>query len=41
MAAEDYIRASRYENLIRNAYNCTKRMRNGADLFFMQNAITM
>lgn len=41
MAAEDYVKASRYENLIRNAYNCSTSMKNGAHLCFMQNAMTM
>lgn len=41
MAADDYKQAMRYENLIRNAYNCQTSSRNGAQLCFMQNAMTM
>lgn len=41
MASQDYLKASRYENLIRNAFNCSTGMKNGAHLCFMQNAITM
>ena len=41
MNAEFYTQASRYENLVRIAFNCPKGARNGADLNFMQNAMTM
>ena len=41
MATEDYVKASRYESLIRNAYNCPTSMKNGAHLCFMQNAMSM
>ncbi|MCB9426944.1 MAG: hypothetical protein H6584_07965 [Flavobacteriales bacterium] len=41
MAIDDYKQAMRYENLIRNAYNCQTGNRNGAHLSFMQNAMTM
>lgn len=33
--------ASGYENLIKIAFNCNRGMKNGADLCFMQNAMTM
>ena len=38
---EIYSQSFRYENLIRIAYNCQRGMKNGADLCFMQNAMTM
>lgn len=41
MAAEDYVRAMRYEMLIRNAYDCRPGMRNGAHQSFMQNAMSL
>lgn len=41
MSAEDYIRATKYENLIRNAFNCPRGPSHGADLAYMQNAMTM
>tara|TARA_R110000751_G_scaffold298553_2_gene408631 strand:- start:1633 stop:1989 length:357 start_codon:yes stop_codon:yes gene_type:complete len=41
MAADEYIQATRYENLIRNAFNCQRGSRNGADESYMQNAMTM
>lgn len=41
MAKEDYTQAFTYENLVRNAFNCARGMKNGADLCFMQNAMTM
>lgn len=41
MAIGDYNLAFKYENLIRNAFNCPRGMKNGADLCFMQNAMTM
>ncbi len=41
MSAEFYTQASRYENLVRIAFNCPRGGRNGADLNFMQNAMTM
>jgi acetylglutamate synthase len=41
MSSDDYVIASRYENLVRIAYNCPAGMRNGAHLCFMQNAISM
>ena len=36
-----YTQSSQYESLIRLAFNCNRGMRNGADLCFMQNAMTM
>lgn len=41
MSTQDYIRATRYEHLVRNAFNCDRGSRNGADLSYMQNAMTM
>lgn len=41
MSKEFYTQASRYENLVRIAFNCQRGARNGADLNFMQNAMTM
>ena len=41
MAVDEYRQATRYENLIRNAFNCDRGSRNGADLCYMQNAMTM
>jgi hypothetical protein len=41
MEIDDYTKAFEYENLIRNAFNCSRGMKNGADLCFMQNAMTM
>lgn len=41
MGAEFYTQATRYENLVRIAFNCQRGTKNGADLSFMQNAITM
>lgn len=41
MSAHEYTQAMRYEMLIRNAFNCKRGSRNGADLSYMQNAMTM
>ncbi|WP_055436640.1 hypothetical protein [Lacinutrix algicola] len=41
MSKDEYTKSMRYEMLVRNAYNCQRGMRNGADLCFMQNAMTM
>jgi hypothetical protein len=41
MAADDYVKATRYELLVRKAFNCQRGARNGADLCYMQNAMTM
>ena len=41
MAADEYTQAMRYEMLIRNAFNCKRGSRNGAELSYMQNAMTM
>lgn len=41
MNTEFYRQATKYENLIRIAFDCPRGMRNGADLCFMQNAMTM
>lgn len=41
MSAEFYTQASRYENLVRIAFNCPRGERYGANLNFMQNAMTM
>ncbi|MDV3579881.1 hypothetical protein [Elizabethkingia anophelis] len=41
MSKEFYTQATRYENLVRIAFNCQRGTRNGADLSFMQNAMTM
>ena len=41
MSADEYIQATKYENLIRNAFDCQRGSRNGADVSYMQNAMTM
>ncbi len=41
MSVEDYTRAMKYEYLMRKAFNCQRGSRNGADLCYMQNAMTM
>ncbi len=41
MSKDEYTQAMKYEMLVRNVYNCQRGMRNGADLCFMQNAMTM
>ena len=41
MSADEYLQAMRYEMLIRNTFNCQRGSRNGADLCYMQNAMTM
>ncbi|MCD9855725.1 hypothetical protein LUD75_13460 [Epilithonimonas sp. JDS] len=41
MNVDNYKKASEYENLIKIAFNCSRGSRNGADLCFMQNAMTM
>ncbi|MDQ1806008.1 hypothetical protein RAH57_18640 [Chryseobacterium sp. CKR4-1] len=41
MSAEFYTQASRFENLVKIAFNCSRGAKNGADLSFMQNAMTM
>ncbi|WP_426476107.1 hypothetical protein ACP3T3_12055 [Chryseobacterium sp. CBSDS_008] len=41
MSTEFYTQATRYENLVRIAFNCQRGTKNGADLSFMQNAMTM
>ncbi|MCL1651717.1 hypothetical protein M2T28_03790 [Elizabethkingia miricola] len=41
MGVKDYTEATKYENLVRIAFNCQRGVRNGADQCFMQNAITM
>ena len=41
MGAETYKQAFKYENLVRIAFDCPRGMKNGADLCFMQNAMTM
>ena len=41
MGEDEYKQAMRYEMLIRNAFNCQRGARNGADLCYMQNAMTM
>ncbi|WP_426479526.1 hypothetical protein ACP3T3_08885 [Chryseobacterium sp. CBSDS_008] len=41
MSAEFYTQASRYENLVRIAFDCPRGMKNGADVCFMKNAMTM
>ena len=41
MGKEDYSQAFVYENMVRIAHNCSRGMKNGADLSFMQNAMTM
>ncbi len=41
MGKDDYTQASNYESLVRIAFNCSRGMKNGADLCFMQNAMTM
>lgn len=41
MSADEYTRAMKYEMLIRNAFKCPRGSRNGAELSYMQNAMTM
>jgi hypothetical protein len=41
MSVDEYKKAFSYEMLIRNVYECPRGMKNGADLCFMQNAMTM
>jgi len=41
MSTEFYTQATRYENLVRIAFNCPKGAKNGADFNFMKNAMTM
>ncbi len=41
MSAQNYTQAMRYEMFIRNAFNCPRGNRNGADLNFMNNTMTM
>jgi len=41
MAIEDYLKSTRYELLIRTAFNCPRGIKHGADLNYMQNAMTM
>jgi hypothetical protein len=41
MSANEYTQAMSYEMLIRNAFNCERGTRHGAELSYMQNAMTM
>lgn len=41
MSKDEYINATKYEMLIRNAFNCPRGSKNGAELSLMQNAMTM
>ena len=41
MSGAEYTEAMSYEMLIRNAFNCPRGTRNGADLSYMKNAMTM
>jgi len=41
MAIEDYLKSTRYELLIRYAFNCPRGNKYGANLNYMQNAMTM
>ena len=41
MDGNDYARCSRYESLIRNAFNCERGSKNGADMQFMRNVTSM
>lgn len=41
MAINDYKEATKYENLIRIAFNCGRGSRYGAHLSYMENAMTM
>lgn len=41
MSSEIYQKAFKYEMLIRNTFNCSSSMKNGAHMCFMQNAMTM
>lgn len=41
MAVNNYTEAMNYEMLIRNAFNCQRGTRNGADLCYMKNVMTM
>lgn len=41
MGAQEYIQASRYEHLIRNAFDCQRGSRHGADVSYMENLMNM
>ncbi|RTY78012.1 hypothetical protein EKL97_14590 [Flavobacterium sp. LS1P28] len=41
MFATEYTQAMNYEMLIRNAFNCQRGTKNGADLSYMKNVMTM
>ena len=41
MSVNNYTEAMNYEMLIRNAFNCQRGTRNGADLCYMKNVMTM
>lgn len=41
MSTDNYKKAMRYEMFIRNTYNCKRGSRNGADISFMKNAMSM
>lgn len=41
MSGKEYTEAMNYEMLIRNVFDCPRGTRNGADLCYMKNAMTM
>lgn len=41
MSATEYTQAMNYEMLIRNAFNCQRGTKNGADLSYMKNVMSM
>lgn len=41
MTSKEYTEASNYEMLIRNAHNCHRGHKNGADLNYMKNLMSM
>lgn len=41
MSVTEYTKATKYEYLIRHAFNCPRGSKNGAELSYMQNAMTM
>lgn len=41
MSGDEYAIAITYEMLIRNAFNCPRGAKNGADLSYMKNVMTM
>ena len=41
MSTDNYTNATKYELFIRNVFQCPRGMKNGADLCFMKNAMSM